>query len=234
MKALNTKIVHTSWKPIFNQALHTVPESYLNNLCNTNNWLPGAENIFNAFSLPLTKIQHILIGESPYPRPQSANGYAFWDNAVQDIWADFAQRKLSKPVNKATSLRNFIKMLLKLDPEPTIKTLPELFTNLLNQGFLLLNASLVYSDTQPVKYHSKHWQNFIKIILDYIYTNTNPKPDLLLFGKIAHDINKLDLPDYQKIIAEHPYNLSFINNPVILNYFKNFHLLYSFNSSKFK
>ena len=38
-----------------------------------------------------------------------ANGYAFWDAAVNELWSD---NGLSKAVNRATSLRNFIKMLL--------------------------------------------------------------------------------------------------------------------------
>ncbi len=36
-------------------------------------------------------------------------GMHFWDAAVGDLWD---HRGLSKPVNRATSLRNFIKMLL--------------------------------------------------------------------------------------------------------------------------
>ena len=97
---------------------------------------------------PLSSVRTILFGESPYPREGSANGYAFWDAAVENLWSDSG---LSKAVNRATSLRNFIKMLLlargdlnhdfsqpaiaQLDKSTFHRTADEFFTGLLNKGF---------------------------------------------------------------------------------------------------
>ena len=33
-------------------------------------------------------MRYVLFGESPYPRAQSANGYAFWDAAANSLWAE--------------------------------------------------------------------------------------------------------------------------------------------------
>ena len=105
----NLKHIHPQWHQILNKALQQVEPDYLRQLQSSLNWLPGIENLFAAFSQPLSSTRYILLGESPYPRKQSANGYAFWDGAVGSLWSPTG---LSKEVNRATSLRNLIKMLL--------------------------------------------------------------------------------------------------------------------------
>ena len=58
---------------------------------------------------PLDQVNYVLFGESPYPREESANGYAFWDASVKELWSETGPRQ---KVNRATSLRNMLKMLL--------------------------------------------------------------------------------------------------------------------------
>jgi len=227
MTRLALKAIHPSWEKLFSKALHTVDPDYLENLSKENHWLPGKDKLFNAFSLPLPNVKRILLGESPYPRIQSANGYAFWDAAVKEIWAEPQGIKLSKSVNRATSLRNFMKMLLKANngkPQTCVETLSELFQNLLDHGFLLLNASLVLHPERKVKIDAKYWQDFIKTILNNLYEH-NSDIELILFGKIAQQIMPLLKHPYKIIQAEHPYNLSFIENPVVLDYFRPLKLL---------
>lgn len=224
---------HPSWRGLLKKCLSDVEARYLAQLASQDHWLPGKTAVFNAFSLPLDQTKFILLGESPYPRKQSANGYAFWDGAVGEMFIDpratFDELKLSKPVNKATSLRNLLKMLLKLsDPKRSkISTLPELFQRLLSHGFLLLNASLVYQDKKSVQQDAKNWQPFMFRLLTEMY-HLNPNIELLLFGRIAKLIdpflNQHNL-HYKKTIAEHPYNLSFITNPTVQNFFKPLSLL---------
>jgi len=234
--AFNLKVVHPSWQPCITSALTQINHDYQNTLLTNDHWLPGKDKIFNAFSLPVEKINYILFGESPYPRPQSANGYAFFDAAVTQLWSETG---LSKPVNRATSLRNIIKMLLiaeydiesptqadiaNLDKHHLITTNQELFTNLLNHGFLLLNASLVLQST-PVQKDATYWRPFIKQILDFLLQK-KPNTQLILFGNIAKIIGEL-VEQYSapKLYTEHPYNISFITNPKVINFFKPLHLL---------
>ena len=110
--------VHSSWHTIIEKSLAQVDSVYLKSLTEKKNWMPGCDKILNAFSLPLSELKYILFGESPYPRTASANGYAFWDAAVTDLWST---KGLSKPVNRATSLRNFMKMLLIADQKLSIE-----------------------------------------------------------------------------------------------------------------
>lgn len=228
---------HPSWHSLLKKALATLPPNYLKTLDQTP-WLPGRSKLLKAFSLPLPELKYILFGESPYPRPQSANGYAFWDQAVSRIWSETG---LDKTLNRATSLRNFIKMLLvaegylaagrttpadiqALDHRQFIQTLPELFQGLLSQGFLLLNTSLVLSPRPKTK-EAAIWQPFMKSLLADLAIS-HPHLQLLLFGKISEKLLTLPtLAAFQSLVAEHPYNLSFIQNPEILRFFAPLHLL---------
>jgi uracil-DNA glycosylase len=232
--------VDLSWLPGLQAGLNAMDPAYLASLLASTHWLPGRHQIFNAFSLPVNKVKFILFGESPYPRAQSANGFAFWDAAVSEIWSP---NGLSKTVNRATSLRNIIKMLLvaagqlapdntsqseivQIDKKSLVQTLPNLFTNLLDEGFLLLNATLVLQPDN-VKNDARAWKPFLRQILDFIL-NQHPSIELLLLGKIANEIDPL-VPKarIKKLYAEHPYNLSFIQNPEIIEFFKPMHLLKS-------
>ncbi len=231
---VNLSNIHEEWHPFLNQALHEMDACYLGELQDNQNWLPGWQSIFAAFSIPLSKTQYILLGESPYPRVQSANGYAFWDGAVGSLWS---KTGLSKEVNKATSLRNLIKMLLhakgdlhdnfsqealaNLDKSAYLETGSQLFNAFLDQGFLLLNASLVYSKDQ-INYHAQQWRPFMASLFSQLF-EYNSTIQLVSLGRIAKKIPETDR--FKKFEAEHPYNLSFITNPRVLDFFKPMNLL---------
>lgn len=234
----NLDAADPSWRPCITEALNKMDPSYLEKLYCSMTWLPGHKNIFNAFSLPVSKTDYVLFGESPYPRSASANGYAFWDAAVNPLWSDTG---LSKRVNRATSLRNIIKMLLvaegvldpkntsqpeiaRLDKTPFIKTNAELFSHFLQHGFLLLNATPVLQPAE-VRKDATAWLPFIKHIIHFLF-QIHPSAQLVLLGKIANTINKLIDNRHIKILyAEHPYNISFIHNPEIIHFFRPLHLL---------
>jgi len=226
--------VHPEWLPLLKIALNHMDCDYLNALQTTHDWLPGPQKIFSAFSLPLSSTRYILMGESPYPRAHSANGFAFWDDSVDSIWG---KNGLSKEVNRATSLRNLIKMLLyargdlcddfskeaiiKLDKSPYVQTAKQLFEAFIQQGFLLLNASLVYSEGK-VDYHACKWRPFIHSLLNQM-PEYNPSLQLILFGRVAKQIPEAKL--FPSLTAEHPYNISFITNPAVVAFFKPLNLL---------
>jgi uracil-DNA glycosylase len=235
-KLMNSLIAstHPQWHSILHNALEQVDKNYLLNLQRNQNWLPGINNLLAAFSLSLSDTRYILLGESPYPRPASANGYAFWDKAVKSLWSE---KGLSREVNRATSLRNWIKMLLvargdldtdlsqtaiaKLDKSAFYQTGEELFNFLIKKGFLLLNASLVYSKGD-IRLHAREWKPFMNSLFAQL-TVSKPSVQLLLFGRIAKEIPQTT--DFSCLIAEHPYNLSFINNSSVLEFFKPLDLL---------
>src|SRR5450830_858979 len=169
-----------SWQAILQAGLQAVADAdpaYLPALAQ-DNYLPTEGRLFAAFRQPLAAVRYVLVGEGPYPRAASATGVCFMDGAVGSLWSD---KGLSKQVNRATSLRNFMKMLLvadgrvsvdntsgdalldiaakaQADTAGTIQTLSDLQDNLTAQGFLLLNASLVFrTHVAPVK-DAKAWK----------------------------------------------------------------------------
>ncbi|MEO7030782.1 MAG: uracil-DNA glycosylase [Herbaspirillum sp.] len=245
-------LVHPSWQPTLHAGLVAIVQqtpTYLPLLAEAD-YLPTAGRLFAAFRQPLDQVRYVLMGEGPYPRAASAIGVCFMDGAVDTLWS---AQGLSKPVNRATSLRNFIKMLLvasgALDSDHCsgdalapvaatalaegadwIQTLFALQHNLENHGFLLLNATLVYrSDVRPV-HDAQAWRPFMQVILTALAQHAERQqrtlPTLVLWGKIAEALKKLDgVERFPKAISVHPYNLSFITNPVMQSLFGPLRLL---------
>lgn len=236
----NLNVIDPSWQEYLQQGLYAMDPHYLQQLTHSTNWLPGPEKIFNAFSLPVEKVNYVLFGESPYPRRESANGYAFWDAAVHELWSETG---LSKKVNRATSLRNILKMLLiaegllspenstqdeiaNIDKSSLIKTNHAFFSNLLEHGFLLLNATPILQDGAPHK-DARAWQPFVKALLKGLIQK-RPHVKFILLGRIANTIDPLIIDsNLEKLYAEHPYNLSFIANKKVQDFFRPLHLLKS-------
>lgn len=245
-------VADASWRPILLaglNAVHKLFPDYLPALAD-DNYLPNGGRLFAAFAQPLDAVRYVLVGEGPYPRPDSATGVCFMDGAVGSLWSE---KGLSKQVNRATSLRNFMKMLLVADgqiaieqtsgdalagvsakaqavPTAVIQTLPELQENLTSHGFLLLNAALVFrSHVAPVK-EAKPWVPFLQTVLaalvDHAERNATQAPTLVLWGKIAVQLEALpESAGFPKKVSEHPYNLSFIGNAVMQELFGSMHLL---------
>ncbi|NHZ95357.1 uracil-DNA glycosylase [Massilia sp. CCM 8734] len=223
-----------SWQPVLRQGLEAVMRAeplYLPTLA-ADTYLPTEQRLFAAFALPLDQVRYVLVGEGPYPRAESATGVCFMDGAVGKLWCESG---LSKPVNKATSLRNFMKLLLVADGQlnaddtggaalapvaaaaaatdsGSIQTLAELQHNLTRQGFLLLNASLVFRSHVPPVVDARAWLPFLQTVMAAL-AGRAPKPTLVLWGKIAEQLQKLpETKSFLQLSSEHPYNLSFIQH----------------------
>ncbi|MBJ7310759.1 uracil-DNA glycosylase [Rugamonas sp. CCM 8940] len=228
---------HASWQTILTDGLRAVQAAdpaYLADLA-LDDYLPTGQRLFAAFALPLERVRYVLVGEGPYPRAESATGVCFMDGAVGSLWSAEPGGGLSKPVNKATSLRNFMKMLLVADGQlladntagaalaavaerarggAAIQTLAELQAKLIGQGFLLLNASLVFRGHVAPLRDAKAWLPFFETVMAGLARQAAPTPTAVLWGKIAEQLNKLPvMQKFPQIVAEHPYNLSFIGNP---------------------
>jgi uracil-DNA glycosylase len=225
-------LADASWRPILEAGLDAVARAnpgYLPALA-VDDYVPTGRRMFAAFAQPLGKVRYVLVGEGPYPRAESATGVCFMDGAVGDLWSESG---LSKPVNRATSLRNFMKMLLvangQLQPGATggaamapiaqaarhdgaIQTLAQLQDNLTAQGFLLLNAALVFRKHVAPAIDARAWLPFLQTVLAAL-GNQPAAPTLVLWGKIAEQVMKLpEAAAFPQAVAEHPYNLSFIEH----------------------
>ena len=221
-----------SWRPHLLrglEALMRADPAYLPALA-ADDYLPTDQRLFAAFALPLPQVRYVLVGEGPYPRAESATGVCFMDGAVGTLWCDSG---LSKPVNKATSLRNFMKMLLVADGQlsagdtggaamapvaaeaasnGSIQTLAELQANLTRHGFLLLNAALVFRPHVKPVLEARAWLPFLQTVLASL-ADSAALPTLVLWGKIAEQLKQLpETERFPQVLSEHPYNLSFIQH----------------------
>jgi uracil-DNA glycosylase len=239
------KLADSSWRPHLEAGLRAMAEldpAYLPALA-TDDYLPTGGRLFAAFAQPIDQVRYVLMGEGPYPREESATGVCFMDGAVGTLWSDTG---LSKPVNRATSLRNFMKMLLVADGQLNIddtggaalapiakssqqngmiQTLAELQDNLIGEGFLLLNASLVFRKHVAPVVDARAWVPFQRAVFAALAGRAE-KPTLVLWGKIAEQLDKLpETEGLPSIRAEHPYNLSFIGHRGMQDFFGPMRLL---------
>jgi uracil-DNA glycosylase len=93
---------------------------------------------------------------------------------------------------------------------------------LLDEGFLLLNAALVFRPHVPPPIEARAWQPFLRKVLAALADPVQ----LVLWGKIADQLKTL--PEAQALghlAAEHPYNLSFIQHAGMQALFGPMHLL---------
>ncbi|NNE64735.1 MAG: uracil-DNA glycosylase [Gammaproteobacteria bacterium] len=235
--------IHTQWQPLLVEALNELDPGYISELVTDHNWLPGIDNLFAAFRRDLKNVKYVLIGESPYPRKESANGIAFFDAAVGPLWSD---NGLSKAVNRATSMRNILKTALlaeghldadgegkisqkniaNIDKGSLIQTMEELFSSLHSRGFLMLNATpVLHLERKPAK-EALYWRPFLERIIELIADYLDRQAILILWGKIAETIEAFPVSrSYQKLKCEHPYNISFIHNPLMQSLFAELKLL---------
>ena len=231
------RLAHASWLPTLRQglaAMMRVDAHYLPQLL-AEPYLPTENRLFAAFAQPLDQVRYVLVGEGPYPRAASATGVCFMDGAVGSLWSNEVGGGLSKAVNRATSLRNFMKMLAvaageleltqttgpamaelagraRANPAQWIQTLAQLQQNMTACGFLLLNASLVFRENVAPKIDAKAWQPFLAQVLSAL-PRGKAAPGLVLWGKTAEQLQPLpQVAGLPQIVAEHPYNLSFIGN----------------------
>ncbi len=235
--------VDKSWQDVVEYAYEGLSPQYREFLEKDEGYFPVFKNFLNAFcTLPLEKTDYILFGQDPYPRCESACGYAFIDAKVKKI---FGEKGLSKEVNKATSLRNFIKMLLvsedylkeedvsqeaisRLDKSNLIDSIDELRLNFERSGVLLLNSALVFTSKEDTKLHVKEFRVFMQRLLSRLDRHGIK---LILFGNIAKDVKK-SLPsslEFKTIETLHPYNVGFILDKKVQKFFRPLHLLYKAN-----
>ena len=240
---LSRSAIHDQWQDILSEALEAVDDDYLSQLLKSDAWLPGIDSLFRAFRRDRLGVRYVLLGESPYPRAGSANGIAFYDSAVKDLWSI---QGMSKMVNRATSMRNIIKTALlaeghvkangagkisqaaiaAIDKTALVQTMGELFNNLQKAGFLMLNATPVLHPERKPTQEAIFWQGFLERLLNQLALSAQQPITLVLWGKIARVLGSMNIGDnYRLLVSEHPYNISFINNPTMQSFFRDIRVL---------
>src|SRR5660397_246794 len=94
--------VDTSWQDIIEYAYLGLSPEYRDFLEKDKGYFPSYDNFLNAFkTLPLEQVKYILFGQDPYPREESAIGYAFIDGAVKTLFSPVSYTHLRAHETKA-------------------------------------------------------------------------------------------------------------------------------------
>ncbi len=126
-------------KPYFANLVEFVRHEYTNGIC-----YPPGNLIFNAFNLcPFNNVKVVIIGQDPYHEPGQAQGLSF---------------SVAEGVKFPPSLENIFKEVQADTGSPT-PTNGDL-TRWVEQGVLLLNATLTVRAHQAGSHQKRGWEEF--------------------------------------------------------------------------
>ena len=143
-------------KPYFEILTSYVRHAYASSVC-----YPPAKLIFHAFdACPFDKVRVVILGQDPYHEPGQAEGWAFSvpegvriPPSLENIYKEL-QRDLGKPVPTSGHLESWV-----------------------NQGVLLLNATLTVEAHHAGSHQGKGWEE----LTDAAIMALNEKREHLVF-----------------------------------------------------
>jgi len=184
MKDLASSLVHSSWAPIF-EPISGLVDEVLAKIAQEDT-APPFGSIFRAFSMDVSTVRCVIVGQDPYPTPGNAMGLAFSvDPSVQKIPA---------------SLRNILKEL-ESDQGVSAPSHGDL-SRWVSSGVLLLNRVLTTREGESNAHSAIGWQ----AITDHIASELGKRDVVaLLWGKQAQELAKYFK---YKVEGVHPSPLS--------------------------
>ena len=172
--------VHPSWRNLLGEQLQNLNGAFAEELEADPAWLPGADRCLAAFSIPRCEVRVVWLGESPYPRQESATGLSFQDGAVHEIFRGDGRFVLR--INQATSLRNVLKAwfvatdrlavgqtssdhVRRMERHGLVAGLAEVFDRGRQSGWLWLNAGLSLRPARPKAAQIRMWEPLVNAVL---------------------------------------------------------------------
>ncbi|MDO5031499.1 uracil-DNA glycosylase [Corynebacterium sp.] len=185
-RLFDLSIVHPSWWPVLGPAV----EDYLPGIeekLEGQDFLPAAEDVFRAFSLPLNKVRVLIVGQDPYPTPGHAMGMSFSTKPGVP-----APRSL---VNIYAELESDLGLGGREDGDLRAWA---------DQGVLLLNRVLTVSPGKAGSHRGVGWQKITEAAIRAL----NAFPIVaILWGRDAQACTKF-LPNVECLCSPHPSPLS--------------------------
>ena len=192
---MNVKI-ENSWKeaiadefekPYFANLVEFVRKEYASGIC-----YPPGNLIFNAFNhCPFNDVKVVIIGQDPYHEPGQANGLCF---------------SVAEGVRFPPSLENIFKEVQADTGKPTPANGD--LTRWVEQGVLLLNATLTVRAHQAGSHQNKGWEEFTDAAIRALATKRSGIV-YMLWGKPAQNkAASVNNPKHLLLKAPHPSPLS--------------------------
>lgn len=175
--------IHKSWAELFNSTT-PIPDS-------GQQFYPPLEQVFNAFTMPVSAIKVVLLGQDPYHGPGQAHGLSF-----------------SVPVGVPVppSLRNILKELQAEFPERNYNFRHGCLSSWHDRGIFLLNAALTVAPGQPNS-HAARWTKWTDKVIEFIVEHNSTCIFLLLGAFAQKKAALIDNPD-RWVFGIHPSPLS--------------------------
>jgi len=183
-------VIHDSWHPYLIDVFQDNDMKYLNHFVLPNcQFAPEPQNIFRVFSMPLTDIKVVIIGQDPYSKVGQAIGYAF---AVPDnVPKPFSFRMIEKEVGH--ELENSL-------------------ASWISQGVFLFNTSLTVEVGKPNS-HKAYWRSFSMDVIRILSSKVNPV--WMLWGldaiSLERNIKVFQLGNKYILKSPHPAAESYAN-----------------------
>ena len=191
-------------------------------------FFPNLENVFNAVNnIDLeNKTKVVVFGQDPYPRKESATGYAFWDGKIKS-WNDRLSpsfKNLFKSILISYGLaekKDNIAKLRKTISDKAIFSPDDFFEKSIKNNIIWLNASFSFEGKAQslLNKHLKFWKPVVKEIIKVLLESSDDVI-FVFWGKKSLK--------FQKFIIDTGYkNYHFVENghPML----ENFHNKNSFN-----
>lgn len=176
-------IIHPSWhpflQPLFNDKRMI---AIRDKLLSSDDYYPSSENIFRVFSMPLSEIKVVILGQDPYPNGE-AIGLAFAVNKNCKIPGSL--RIIHKEVENTVE---------SPDPSTRVDKLSWItLEHWVSQGVFLLNTALTVK-RKGAGSHLTEWEWFTGEVIKIIGREAS-KPLWLLWGAKAQKFKNF-IPDY--------------------------------------
>ncbi len=180
-------MIHESWNPLFDTYELDLDSFYEDSF----EVYPPKNQIFSTFSIPVTEIKVVLLGQDPYHGPGQAHGLSF---------------SVPKEVPPPPSLQNIFKELQNEFPERNYKFSSGNLTRWVEEEkIMLLNASLTVKQACPNS-HAEFWKEFTDDVIRFI-AQENKTCIFLLLGAFAQ--KKVDFVDTKRCVkGVHPSPLA--------------------------
>jgi uracil-DNA glycosylase len=176
--------VHSSWLPVF-EPVSSVIDDILSKISH-DELAPPLESVFRAFSVDLSSIRCVIVGQDPYPTPGNAMGLAF---STPPTIAKIPQ-----------SLKNIFTEL-ESDQGHAAPAHGDL-SKWGNEGVLLLNRVLTTRQGESNAHEKLGWQR----VTDHIASELGKRDVVaVLWGKQAQELSKFFT---FKVESVHPSPLS--------------------------
>lgn len=202
------EVIHESWRPLFTEFYKEEFLYFQHEIIPNISYYPEAINIFRVFSVPVSSIKVVILGQDPYHGIGQANGLAFAVKENRPVPPSL--RVIYEELEKENLVNQKLTHTLN-EYNPKWKTLE----HWQGQGIFLLNTALTVEAGKPGS-HLKYWESFIRKVVYFIGFQ---RPCIwLLWGKSAQsfmvnlpiktvfEVRGYDDSTIQQIPANEDYN----------------------------